>query len=258
MTEVVLLNKEQIAARRVPLEDAEISLGKNANWYCHYCKKKMANESVFMKHHCEPKRRTQELMSPVGQAAFGYYNTWMKMKRFSPQTGETFLQSKFFKTFVKFAQMVIDANIGTPEKYMELMVAGDVDPTLWCRQQAYALYLEWADKNSDPIEEVQASINYLFDICEKEEILTSEGAPDIRKILAHLGPQRIITLVRQKRLTPWLLFCAPSFSPILKALDTGERAALSNTINSEYWSEKFKKNAATVNAIKEIAVEIGL
>jgi hypothetical protein len=258
MTEVVLLDKEQIAARRIPLEDAEVSLGKNANWYCHYCKRKMSNESVFMKHFCEPKRRTQELMSPTGQAAFGYYNAWMKMRRYTQQTSSTFIESKFFKTFVKFAQMVIDANIGDPEKYMELMVAGSIDPTLWCRQSAYALYLEWADKNSDPIEDVQASINYLFDICEKEDILTSEGAPDIRRIFAHLGVQRIFALVRQKRITPWLLFNATSFKPILEQLDSGERAALNRIINAEYWSKKFTMNKSVVASIKEIATEICL
>lgn len=258
MTEAVLLDKEQIAARRIPLEDAEVSLGKNANWYCHYCKRKMSNEAVFMRHFCEPKRRTQELMSPTGQAAFGYYNEWMRLCKRSQQNSATFLESKFFKTFIKFAQMVIDANIGKPEKYMELMIAGDVDPTLWCRADAYAIYLKWDDKSSDPIIEVQDSINYLFDICEKEGVLTSEGAPDITKILSHLGAQRIIILVRQKRLTPWLLFCAPSFSPILKSLDSGERAALDGIINAEYWSKKFSANKSIVASVKEIATEIGL
>jgi hypothetical protein len=258
MTEAVLLDKEQIAARRIPLEDAEVSLGKNANWYCEYCKRKMLSELVYMRHHCEQKRRVQELISPTGQAAFGYYNTWMKMNRRSAQTSATFLESKFFKTFVKFAQMVIDANIGKPEKYMELMIAGDVDPTLWCRAEAYSIYLKWDDKDSDPIIEVQDSINYLFDICEKEGVLTSEGAPDITKVLSHLGPQRIIILVRQKRLTPWLLFCAPGFTPILRAFDKGEHAALDGIINSEYWAKKFAANKAAVNEIKEIATEIGL
>jgi hypothetical protein len=59
-------------------------------------------------------------------------------------------------------------------------------------------------------------------------------------------------------LTPWLLFCAPSFKPILNALDSGERATLDGIINAEYWSKKFIANKAIVEEVKNIATEIGL
>lgn len=247
----MLLNPEQIAARRIPLEDAEVNLGKHGNWLCHYCNKRFNSEGPFMRHHCEPKRRTQELMSPIGQAAFGYYREWMKLKRYSQPGAAAFMESKFYRSFINFAQLVIDANISRPEKYMALMVEADVLPVLWCRDQCYAVYLDWTDKLSDPLEQVQDSVNFLFDVCEKENV-------KIADIFNHLGGQKIISLSRQRKLTPWLLFCSSKFGTFIKTLDKSQLIAFNGIVNASYWGNRFQTEKSTVKTIKEIAMEVGL
>jgi len=253
-----ILNVEQIAARRVPVEDAEISLGKSSNWYCHFCKKKFSSEMFFLRHRCDAKEKVQTLASPTGQAAFGYYNEWLRQRRFTPQTATTFLESKLFKTFVKFAQMVIDANIAKPEKYISIMLVADLNPTMWCRSNAYSLYLDHIDALSDPMQEVQDSINYLFDLCEKEEWLNDDDTPNIKGVFVLMGVQRILSYLRQKRLSPWLLFCSKTFNEVLKHMDPSERSSLNNIINAEHWANKFKKNPQTVKDIVTITQALGL
>lgn len=247
----VLLNAEEIAARRVPLEQAEINLGKVGNWFCHYCSRRFGNETTFMKHHCEPKRRAQELLSPLGQSAYSLYREWMRQKRYSQPSSAAFLESKYYRSFINFAQLVVDANIGKPEKYIQLMVEGDILPVLWCRDSAYALYLDWADKISDPLDQVQDSINYLLDICEKDKV-------DLSEVFTHLGPQQVLSLIRQRRLTPWLLFCSASFGKFLKTLDASQLKAFNNVVNSAYWADRFGKERAAVENVKHIAKELGL
>lgn len=246
-----MLNAEQIAARRVPLVDAELILGKNGNWFCHYCSKRFMHEGPFMKHKCEPKRRALELMSPLGQAAFDYYRTWMKLKRHSQPGAPAFLESKYYRAFINFANLIIKANISKPDKYMEIMVAHEIQPVLWCRDQVYSLYTEWSDRLQDPIEQVQDSINYLLDICEKENI-------DLPKIVSHLGPQRILSLIRQRRLTPWLVFCSTQFCDMLRSLDTGELTAFNAVVNASYWGNNFKNKPEVVTNIKTITNSLGI
>lgn len=247
-----LLNAEQIAARRIPIEDAQITLGKNGNWFCHYCSKRFTHESTFMKHHCEPKRRAQELASPLGQSAYMLYGDWMTSRKYSKPAPAAFLESKFFRPFIKFAQLIADANIAKPQKYIELMTLRDIQPILWTSNAAYAIYMEYLDKNVDPLEEVQETIDYLFDICEKESV------PSIGVIAEHLGVQRILQLVRQKRLSPWVLFNADSFKEIISTMDTQQRSVLNTIINATYWSEKFQKNKQVLLDVKHISKEIGL
>lgn len=250
-TELVLLNSEEIAARRIPVEDAELSLGKNGNWLCHYCSRRFSSEGVFMRHHCEPKRRAQELASPAGMAAYGYYREWMKLKKYSQPSSAAFMESKYYRSFMNFTQLVMDANIARPDKYVEIMVATDILPTLWCRNSAYALYLEWSDKLSDPLDQVQESIAYLMDLAEKENV-------ELTDIFDHLGPQRVISLVRQRRLDPWFLFCSSKFGVLLKKLDSSQLTAFDQVVNSAHWSGKFQSNKQLVTDIKMIAKEMGL
>lgn len=246
-----LLNAEQIAARRVPFEHAEINLAKTANWHCHYCNKRFSSENIFMKHFCEPRRRAEEMLSPVGVSAYSLYREWMRQKRFTQPSSAAFVESKYYRSFINFAQLVADANILKPERYIQLMVENEILPVLWCRDAAYALYIDWADKISDPIDQVQISINVLFDICDKENY-------NIEEVFQKIGVQRVLSLIRQRVLTPWLLFCSPTFGAFLKTCDASALKAFNGIVNASYWSERFSKDRQTVEQVKLLVKEVGL
>lgn len=248
---IKLLNAEQIAIRRIPVDDAEITVRGQNKWHCSFCNKRFVHENSFLGHQCEPRRRIEELKSPLGQAAYGFYRDWMRLKKHSQPGADAFLESKFYRTFINFAQLVVDANISRPDKFMELMIEAEVAPVLWCREQCYALYLEWTDKMSDPLDEVQQSLNYLFDICDKEEV-------GIKTIFNHLGPQRVLSLVRQRRLTPWLLFCSPSFGAFLRTIDKTQLKVFNAVVNASYWGNRFQTERAIIANIKTIINELEL
>jgi hypothetical protein len=249
--EIKLLSAEEIAKRRIPLEDAQINLGKQSNWFCTDCNKRFGGERGFLNHHCEPRRRKEELASPLGQAAYGYYSDWMRLRKFSVPNADAFKESKFYRMFIRFAQLVIDANVSRPDKYIQLMVDGEITPALWCADGAYTLYIKWLDLLHDPLEHVSDSINYLFDLCEKEEVL-------LPNIFTHLGTQRVLSLVRQRRLSPWFLFCSAQFARILKSLDTEQLKAFNSVVNAQYWGDRFTQEKNTVAEIKKLVKELGL
>ena len=250
-TELKLLNTEEIASRRIPMEEAVITASKKGHWLCAHCNKRFTNETLYMRHSCEPKRRAEELMSPLGQSAFALYRDWMRMRKFSQPSSAAFLESKFYRAFINFAKLIVDANISRPDKYLELMTEGEVQPALWCSPGAYTLYTQWFDSLHDPLEQVQDSINHLLDICEKEEV-------PLEKIFEHLGVQRILSLIRQRRLSPWFLFCSASFGKVLKQLDKEHLKSFDAVVNSSYWGGKFSKERAMVEQIKAIVKELGL
>lgn len=250
-TELKLLNKDQIAARRIPIEDAYIEQSKTAVWKCVYCEKRFVSENVFMKHYCEPKRRAETLVSPLGQGAFAFYRDWMKLRKFGQPGAPAFLESKYYRAFINFTQLVIDANISRPDKYIELMVLGEIQPSLWCSSAAYNVYTGWFDSLHAPMEQVEESISHLLDICEKEEV-------KLQDIFEHLGVQRLLSLIRQRRLSPWFLFCSAAFGKVLKTLDRGHLKAFDAVVNSSYWGGKFQKERAVVEKIKELVKDIGL
>ena len=249
--EINLLNSEEIAARRIPVEETEITAGKRGNWLCHYCSRRYTNETTFMKHFCEPRRRAQELMSPIGQAAYSFYCTWMKLKRYSQPSSAAFLESKYYRQFLKFAQLVADAQISKPERYIELMVSAEIMPPLWCRDACYAVYIDWMDKLEKPMDQVASGVSFLLDVCEKENVTMDT-------VFKHLGAQRLISLVRQRKLSPWLIFCCQSFSVFVRDIDKHQLSALNLIVNASYWAERFGQEKETIAQIKEFVKEVGL
>ena len=249
--ETDLLNQEYIAARRISLEDAELVFGKSGDFKCNYCSRKFSSETVFMKHVCEPKRRAEELLTNIGQAAYQFYCEWMRRRKFGKQSVMAFMASKFYRSFINFAELVAKANISDTSQYIKLMVENEMPPALWCRDQSYALYLNWMDQVADPIQQVQASIEYLIDICEKEGV-------KLQTIFEHLGSQKILSLIRQRRLSPWFLFSSEKFIGMLRKLTPDERGVFSAVINAAVWSEKFQAQASKVKTISEIVKGLDL
>ena len=204
-----------------------------------------------MKHQCKEKRRAELMKQPLGQSAYSFYCTWMKMRKYSQQTTAAFMESRFYQAFVKFAEMVVDANISRPDKFIEIMVDGEVQPPLWCSPEAYNLYTAWYDSLHDPLSQVEESIAYLIDVADKDGVL-------LENIFDHLGAQRILSFVRQRRLSPWFLFCSSKFSKAIKQMDPAHLKAFDMVINSNYWGKKFQESKATIAQIKEITKELNL
>ena len=247
-----LLNLQEIAARRIPIEEALVAAeSKGALWVCEHCKATFQSESRFMRHSCKEKRRAELMRRPLGQSAYAFYCTWMKMRKFSQQSSAAFMESRFYQSFINFAELVVNANIARTDKFIEIMVDGEVQPPLWCSPEAYSLYTAWHDSLQPPLQQVEESITYLIDIADREGVKLDD-------IFEHLGAQRILSFVRQRRLSPWFLFCSTKFSKTIKSLDPAHLKAFDMVINSNYWGQKFQESKATVAQIKEITKELNL
>ncbi len=247
-----MLNPDAISERRVSLEDANITQAKKeGHWLCHYCTKRFTNELMFERHVCKEKTRAQELAHPSGQAAFQFYLEWMKIRKFKSQTIDAFANSRYYKQFIKFAQMVAAAGMSKPDRYIEIMVDGGITPDLWCREQCYRIYLDYMDTREKPIDQVVATIQCLMDIADTEIV-------EYSKIVSHLGSQRLLNLIAQRKVSPWFLFHSMSAQDLIRSLSVEEKKAYDNIIKFAAWAERLQEHAATREEIKTIVRECGL
>ena len=250
-----MIDQKAIDERRISIEDSEIAeprTYKRAVWYCHYCTRKFASENIFTRHFCEEKRRSEEIKSPLGQAAFSYFTIWMKARKHKEQKIEAFLESRYYKSFIRFASMVIAAGISNPEKYIRLMVdASSITPDLWCREQCYKIYLDWMDKQDNPMEQVESSISCIMDLADRDSV-------PYEKVIEFLGPQRILKLIQQRRLSPWYLLHSDQVKTMLKSLDQTSLKSFDQAINISAWVERLKEHGAIRKDIIEIIKELKL
>lgn len=225
---------------------------KEMDYQCGFCGKRFASETRYMKHECKQMKRDEQFRSPIGQAAWSYYQEWMKQYRRQIPPSKTFLSSKFYNSFIRFAKFVKQTSLPTPKTFIWLMKEKDIAPVLWTSDEVYSMYVEFLDRQGDPMQQVQTTVNTIFDISEAAEC----GTEDIFNILTG---QEVIQLIRQRRLSPWFLLHCNSFFSFLEEKVTPEEYTIINTIvRPDYWKEKFKQYENIREQIKKIVQSLGL
>ncbi len=220
-------------------------------WECLYCSKNFVRETTFMNHKCPQMARAEDIKTIQGQTAYAMYCQWMVASKRKPPSIETFSTSRYFNSFLNFVDKCKKLNLPDATKYIAVMVQKNISPMLWCRDECYTFYLEWLDRTSDPVDLATTSINTLYQISEVAEIA-------IANVYTVMNYREVMQLIRQRRLTPWLLLCSKAFKEFLTNLDGSEREELMNLIGYSYWAEKFEANPTTVDHMKQFNAALGL
>jgi len=193
------------SGRRNPTSPLPVPETRKVVWKCEYCEHPFASERVFMNHRCREKERIDELRSHVGQSAYAYYALWMKQCGRSVPPIETFSHSSLYTTFVKFAKHAVKVNMPNIPGFIKTMVEnGNVQPSLWCRDNVYALYLAGYDKVVDPVKQYVDSLGLLQELAKDYEVPVGE-------VFKELGVDKILALVQKRKLSSWLLITSSKF-----------------------------------------------
>lgn len=173
------------------------------------------------------------------------------MKR-NPPGSSAFLESRYFRTFINFAQFVAKVALPLPEKFIWLMNEKKYPPTMWTTDDAYTQYLEFLDRKADPMDQVNLSIKTLLNIADAAEC-------DISEVFECLKPMELMQLVRKRQLSPWLLLHSVKFKLYFRDhMSDEQKIILETLINPEYWSDRFDDHEDAVEQIKQYVNEMGI
>jgi hypothetical protein len=206
-----------------------------------------------MAHKCKQMKREEEFKSPVGQAAWYYYQLWLRaMKKLPPQQGASFMASKYFRTFINFTEFVRSVDLPRPERFIQLMVEKDFTPVMWMSDEVYTIYIEFLDRRAPPLEQAELSIKTLFKYAEKNQI-------DLSDFFDKVTPNELIQLVRSRRISPWLLLNTTKFKSFYANKTLPEqRIILENLIRPDYWGDKMLEHPEAIQSIKRLTSEMGI
>lgn len=223
-----------------------------ASFTCKYCAKSFDSETRYLQHHCKEMKKHEEFQSPIGQAALGYYQRWMRVMKRNPPAGQAFLSSRYFRTFINFAQFVAKVSLPAPEKFIWLMNEKGYPPTMWTNDDAYTQYLEFLDRRATPMDQVTISIRTLLNAANEADV-------DIADVFDQLKPTTLIHLVRTRQLSPWLLLHSRKFKLFFRdKMSDEQKIILQTLINPEYWGEQFEDKEEDAKQIQEYIAELGI
>ena len=218
---------------------------------CKYCGKPFKSETFFMRHKCEEMKRSEEIRSVIGQAAYQYYSMWMKAYKRSVPPIDTFTSSKYYRSFINFAEYVQKLKLYKPAKFIELMHEKDISPQLWCRNEPFQYYSAWLDMVSDPLEQAASSADVIFNLAEMFKCTPAQ-------VFDKVTSAELADLIRQRKLSMFLLLCSVKFKQKLGEMDELEVQEVFDSVNQVYYADRFERDPVIVTQLKAIAKEIGI
>ena len=247
------LRQQALGRRSTDHEDAEIGLThKRAVWECHYCQKQFSGERTFMNHKCKQKLKNDQLKSAVGLAAYAYYSEWMKLQKHSVPPIESFAESRFYTTFIKFAEHVTKTHMPNPSQFIKAMIThGKIPPALWCRDNVYAMYLQAYDGIVSPIQQFIESLDVIKDLAVDHHV-------EVACIFEALGPAAVISLIEKRKLSHWFLLASVKFRKWLQQLPQEDRDNISYALNAGAALERIQKEEQLFKEFGKAAAEVGL
>ena len=219
---------------------------------CNFCNSKFKLEARFMKHNCKEMKRDAELRTVIGQAAWMYYQTWMKTGRKLVPQPKSFLGSRFYDSFIRFAYHVKKVHLPDVNGFIQFMRDHNMYPAMWTSDQVYPKYLEYLDRRSPPTKRASTTIDTLYTYAEA-------GGVDVGDVFDILDVSDVIALLRRRSISPWILLHSTKFKLFFANRTNGqEKIILNSLIRLDFWVEKFAKNPKIVEMMKEFVKELNL
>ena len=208
-------------------------------------------ETRFLNHKCNSMKKAEIMQSIDGVAAYVYYSEWMRCKKHKVPDIETFKISRYFSSFVKFSDYIKRLKISKPEKFIQIMAEKDIPPTIWTTTEFYNLYLDWYDRLSDPLEQVETTVDMLIKLSDAMNV-------SIGDVFNNLTSDEIQHLIQQRAISPWFLLSSSKFKTRVNQFEQYDKDELLNVINPSFWVSKLENNRSLVKQIKGIVGELSL
>lgn len=210
------------------------------------------HEERFMAHKCEQMKRHEEFQTPIGQAAWIFYQKWMKAYKRQVPKAEAFLHSKFYKPMIRFSRFAKQVNLPDVDSFIWLMKDKDMSPVLWVNDQVYAMYLEFLDRQAEPKKRAEVTVNTLLDIADAAQC-------DVSEVFEVITAPEFIQMLRERRLSPWILLRSPRFREFLTTKVSSEELTIIQAIvRPQYWKEKFDQRKDVVETMDLYVRELNL
>lgn len=225
---------------------------KEANFKCNHCGHSFVYEDRLLRHRCKQMVRKEEFQTPLGQAAWQHFQVWMKASHKFVQPAKSFLHSKFYGAFMRFAKFCKDARIPDPELYILFMIKLDIPPTMFTNNQIYAAFIEEMDRNVPPIKNAKITIETLFNTAE-------DMGCGVDEVFDKIDPNDFLQLLIQRKISPWFLAKSPKFSKMYHSrMSKEQRMVLETIIIPKIWTKKLQDNPEDVKKIEQFVKALGL
>jgi len=222
------------------------------SYNCRYCKKTFVKETSLAVHMCEPKRRYQEKDERGVQLGLHAYLRFYELTQGSAKlkTFDDFVESPYYRAFVKFGRYCVDVRAVNPNKFTEWLLKHNKKIDHWCKDTVYTEYLLEYLRLENVNDALARAIEFSIGWSEQ----TGSPAEDC---LRYGNTNAMVYAVTAGRISPWILYNCESGQKFLSELDNTQISMVWLYIDSEVWNKKFSDYLADQEYVTEMLKKAG-
>lgn len=219
---------------------------------CEFCNKRYLKEPQFKKHKCDLMERHAFVKNTKrGRFAFTVYKAWIKARGFQPQDRETFIESRYYNSILKFAEFQFSVMLPDMEDYVEFMVSEAMLPQMWTNATMYERYILEYDERVTPAKQAEITFQFLNTLAQTLECQPAE-------VFDYLYVTDIVKLIQCRRFSPWVLLASKRFSRYVAEADPDERPVLESMVNLDIWLPRFREQPKERAKIEKLTKQLGI
>lgn len=214
---------------------------------CKYCKKSFIKESSYLSHVCKYKRRYESKNDPEFRVALSAYQLFYTMEMGGKKKSmDDFVHSDFYNDFIKFGRFCVEYDIPYINKYATYCIKNKLKIKKWRDPLSYDEFLFDHQVNKEsPEEAVARSI-------EEIQKWSRKSGKNECEFFREAELNQAAWMIRTGRISPWVLYIAPSGKQLLDELDEQHMKELANILNPTIWHKKFLTNGDSIEYLYDL------
>lgn len=230
-----------------------MALVEKKPYVCQYCNAGFTKEKTLAVHVCEQKRRAlakNEKHVVIGYTTYvRFYNLTQHTKH--EKTYEDFAKSPYYNAFIKFGSFVSNVNPLYPNKFIDYVVTSGVKLDHWCRDELYDKYVVELVRKESVETALERSISHMMEWAESNNAQWNH-------YFHYVSLSRATYDIKDGKISPWLIFNSSSGRAMVKKFNDEQLNAITAIIDPPFWMNKFKKQPADAELVKQVAKESNL
>lgn len=195
---------------------------------------------------CVKKRRHNDRDNVASRMGLELYRRYYELNTATKnaKTMEEFINSQFYKAFIKFARRLMDLQPVDQARFVDYVFRNGVKDRDWCKDAVYESYIiDLLGK--EPVERgLERSVLTMIEWGEKHNTPYNE-------FLIKVSPSEGMHLIQMGKISPWVIFLAQNNNTLIDRLSDEQFAILDSIMNTKIWMTRFQLKKDDCNWIRE-------
>lgn len=223
---------------------------------CEFCKREYVKEISLINHNCEKKQRWFAKDETYSRTAFIAWNRFHELntpnrKLNPPNAYKDFINSQYYKGFIKFGKHIRDVDVIEPAKFIDYVIKNNLPLDKWTNDFVYEQYVRELTKQETPENALMRNIMLMKEWSMK----TSEPWNDFFR---NVNTNQAVAWIKNGRLSPWVLYNTDSAIDFFSKCNEEQLNMITKYAPIGLWKIKFLKDPESCNFIRTTLQDNGM